>query len=114
MFLLSQSVLGLAALLGAPAAGMPAVSLSGSHLSTPVPDPAGEVSGTVKSADMEAKTFLVVLESGAERRVSWNDGTVFLLDGEKSDARTVLVTDGKIRASVGEDGVATSVSRWTS
>lgn len=71
------------------------------------------LTGTVKSADMSAKTFAVTTDTGEERKASWNDDTVFLLDGEDSDAASVLVTNGKIRASLDENGVATSVSRWS-
>lgn len=71
------------------------------------------VSGTVKGADLSAKTFNLTLDSGEDRQISWSDDTVFLLDGEKSDAKSVLVTEGRIRASLGEDGIATSVSRWS-
>jgi hypothetical protein len=108
MMILTNTAFALSVLAGAPSG-----SVAGTDAAM-VAAQAEAISGTVKSADMSAKTFTVALESGEDRQVSWNDATVFLLDGEKSDAKAVLVTDGKIRASLGEeDGVATSVSRWS-
>jgi hypothetical protein len=107
MMILTNTAFALSVLVGTPQAGV-----AGTDAMVSVRSEA--VSGSVKSVDMSAKTFTVALESGEDRQVSWNDDTVFLLDGEKSDAKVVLVTDGKIRASLGEeDGVATSVSRWS-
>lgn len=105
--LLTTTVLSCSMLLGSPA------PLGVCELSRVGVRAAETLNGTVKSADLDAKRFTVELEDGESREVSWNDGTVFLLDGEKSDAKSVLVTTGKIRASLDEEGVATSVSRWS-
>lgn len=73
------------------------------------------VTGTVHSVDWEASSFVLRVGEGeeAQRTVPWNAETVFLLDGENSTAREVLVADGKVNVSLGEDGLATSVSRWS-
>lgn len=105
--LLFSSIISCSVLFGAPV-------LSGScDLSAVTVRASGAISGTVQSADMTAKRFTVQTADGESREVSWNDETTFLLDGEKSDAKSVLVTMGKIRASLNEEGVATSVSRWS-
>ncbi len=107
MMILTNTALALSVLVGAPGAGVTDTR------ATMTVAQFEALSGTVKSADMSAKTFTVTTDAGEERKASWNDDTVFLLDGETSDAKSVLVTDGKIRASLGENGVATSVSRWS-
>lgn len=105
MLILNTTVMACSLFFGVPAVEAPAVNL--------VAVAADEVSGVVKSANVDEKTFTVALESGEERQVTWNDTTVFMLDGEKSDAKAVLVTNGKVRATLSEEGVATSVSRWS-
>jgi hypothetical protein len=105
--LLTNTILSCSVFFGVP---VPAGVCDLSHLAVGVNE---ALSGTVKSADLAAKRFTVEVEDGASREVSWNDDTTFLLDGEKSDPKSVLVTMGKIRASLDKEGIATSVSRWS-
>jgi hypothetical protein len=107
MMILTNTASALSVLVGAPAGSVP-----GTQAAMAVSESVA-LRGTLKSVDMSGKTFTIARGSGEDRQASWNDDTVFLLDGEKSDAKSVLVTDGKVRASLGEDGIATSASRWS-
>lgn len=72
------------------------------------------VSGVVHSVDWDAKSFTLQKgESEEPKTVSWTDETTFMLDGQDSTAREVLVAKGQVRASLNKEGVATSVSRWS-
>lgn len=104
---LTTTIVSCAVLFGAP---VPASTCDLSSLAVSANE---SINGTVQSADLTGKRFTVQTENGETREVSWNDETIFMLDGEKSDAKSVLVTMGKIRATLGEDSVATNVSRWS-
>jgi hypothetical protein len=112
MIALTTAVLGCSMLttpgaltLGVPATSTPTVAPQ------PSPDPAGAVSGKLESVDWEAKNFTIRLESTEHSVIGWNDDTLFMLNGEKSTAEKVLVTDGKLSVSLDKEGDAVSVSR---
>lgn len=72
------------------------------------------LTGAVHSINWESKTFDVVIDKDeTTKQVAWNDQTSFMLDGEKSTAKEVLVAMGKVTVNVGDDSYATTVSRTT-
>ncbi len=105
-------ITALACTLSASAAlAAPKVEVGGASQALEQPS-AERVSGTVRSADVEGKSFRLADADGKETTLSFDAKTKFVLDGQEVDATRLLAAGTKVTVSH-EDHVALKVEAST-